>query len=420
MIHKKDMIDELKKEIEQKIGFNVNNRGQCELISNAILDLIDITISYNTIRRLYGLAPYTKPNTRTLNTLARFVGYKNYLHFSQNYSYKEKRSLFQITYKAIYDDNDNEIIDLVKKTKNSQEDFIGFITMLIRELFRKKKHTLIEKIFNLDETQSENFSYSELLYLGNSVGLILREEHRIHETLSKNINFLNCIYLTFVDYSSLNSYYGQWLEGLRHIKTSDEISIFNNALLQFKNFLNLNVTNEIEHDLVFKEDLNPILCSRLLALKCLSDKTSDVSQTLTNYYKIHSKKVNLSDYYFELYTTSILTKNLEVMRFIIEKLEFKIEFFYQKNHINSFYLMSAFYFKLTKNKSEEIKNFKRFNIQECRYSYEEFIDLIYQIYLYHNSKLISDKRLHKKNYFKLSQKFNYPYFSEKYLLDYFN
>ena len=82
--------------------------------------------------------------------------------------------------------------------------------------------------------------------------------------------------------------------------------------------------------------------------------------------------------------------------------------------------MSAFYFKLTKNKFEEIKNFKRFNIQECRYSYEEFIDLIYQIYLYHNSKLISDKRLHMKNYFKLSQKFNYPYFSEKYLLDYFN
>ena len=68
--------------------------------------------------------------------------------------------------------------------------------MLIRELFRKKKYTLIDKIFNLDETNSENFNYSELLYLGNSVGLILREEQRVHETLGKNINFLNCIYLS--------------------------------------------------------------------------------------------------------------------------------------------------------------------------------------------------------------------------------
>ena len=414
------MIVELKKEIEKKIGVKVNTRGDCELISHAILDLLDITISYNTIRRLYGLAPYTKPNTKTLNTLAKFVGYNNYPHFSQNFSYKEKRSLFQITYKAIYDDNDNGILDLVKKTKSSQEDFIGFITMLIRELFRKKKYTLIDKIFNLDETNSENFNYSELLYLGNSVGLILREEQRVHETLGKNINFLNCIYLTFVDYSSLNTYYGQWLEALRHIKTSDEISIFNNALLQFKNFLNLNVTKEIEHDLTFTEDLNPILCSRLLALKFLSDKKCDVSQTLSNYYKIHSRKVNLSDYSYELYTTSILTKNIEIMRFLIEKLEFKIEFFYQKNHINSYYLMCAFYFKFTKNRSEEIKNSKQFSIHECRYSYEEFIDLIHQIYLYHSSKLISEKRLVKKNYFKLSQKLNYPYFSEKYLLDYFN
>ena len=414
------MIVELKKEIEKKIGVKVNTRGDCELISHAILDLLDITISYNTIRRLYGLAPYTKPNTKTLNTLAKFVGYNNYLHFSQNFSYKEKRSLFQITYKAIYDDNDNEILDLVKKTKSSQEDFIGFITMLIRELFRKKKYTLIDKIFNLDETHSENFSYSELLYLGNSVGLILREEQRVHETLCKNINFLNCIYLTFVDYSSLNTYYGQWLEALRHINTSDEISIFNNALLQFKNFLNLNIIKEIEYDFTFTEDLNPILCSRLLALNFLSDKKCDVSQTLTNYYKLHSNKVNVSDYSYELYTTSILTKNIEIMRFLIEKSEFKIEFFYQKNHINSFYLMCAFYFKFTKNKSEEIKNFKRFSIHECRYNYEEFIDLIHQIYLYHSSKLISEKRLVKKNYFKLSQKLNYPYFSEKYLLDYFN
>tara|TARA_B110000459_G_scaffold35558_1_gene37838 strand:+ start:1821 stop:3065 length:1245 start_codon:yes stop_codon:yes gene_type:complete len=414
------MIVELKKEIEKKIGVKVNTRGDCELISLAILDLLDITISYNTIRRLYGLAPYTKPNTKTLNTLAKFVGYNNYLHFSQNFSYKEKRSLFHITYKAIYDDNDNEILDLVKKTKSSQEDFIGFITMLIRELFRKKKYTLIEKIFNLDETHSENFSYSELLYLGNSVGLILREEQRVHETLGKNINFLNCIYLTFVDYSSLNTYYGQWLEALRHLKTSDEISMFNNALLQFKNFLNLNVIKEIEYDFTFKDDLNPILSSRLLALKFLSDKNCDVSQTLTNYYKTHSKKVNVSDYSFELYTTSILTKNIEIMRFLIENLECKIEFFYQKNHINSFYLMCAFYFKFTKNKTEELKNFKRFSIHECRYSYEEFIDLMHQIYLYHNAKLISEKILVKKNYFKLSQKLNYPYFSEKYLLDYFN
>tara|TARA_B110000027_G_C15835407_1_gene176056 strand:+ start:135 stop:458 length:324 start_codon:yes stop_codon:yes gene_type:complete len=94
------MIVELKKEIEKRVGFEVQNRGDCELISYAILELLDISISYNTIRRLYGLAPYTNANSQTLNTLAQFVGYNNFLHFTQNFSYKEKTKLFQITYKA--------------------------------------------------------------------------------------------------------------------------------------------------------------------------------------------------------------------------------------------------------------------------------------------------------------------------------
>tara|TARA_B110000114_G_scaffold156645_1_gene170643 strand:+ start:231 stop:1475 length:1245 start_codon:yes stop_codon:yes gene_type:complete len=414
------MIVELKKEIEKRVGFEVQNRGDCELISYAILELLDINISYNTIRRLYGLAPYTKANSKTLNTLAQFVGYNNFLQFTQNFSYKEQTKLFQITYKALYDENDDEILNLVKKTKRNQEDFIGFITMLIRELFHKNKYTLIEKIFNLNELQYKNFNYSELLFLGNSVGLILRKEKQVHKKLIKNVNFLNCIYLTFVDYSSLNTYYGQWTKALQGIKTTDEISIFNAALLQFKNFLNNKPIKEIEHDFIYTEDLHPILCSRLIALKFLSNKKCDVTETLTKYYNIHSKKVNLTDYSYELYTTAILKKNIEVMEFLIEEVKLNIEFFYQKHHLNSFYLMCAFYYKFTNNKSEEIKKFKRFSINECRYSYGEFIDLIYQIYLYHSSKLISEQKRIKKNYLELSEKLNYPYFSESYLLDYFD
>ena len=84
------MITELKKEVESKFGKKIEKRGDCEMISNAILEFLDIEISYNTLRRLYGLAPYTKPNTKTLNTLAQFVGYNNYYHFSKKLNYKHK------------------------------------------------------------------------------------------------------------------------------------------------------------------------------------------------------------------------------------------------------------------------------------------------------------------------------------------
>ena len=56
------MIFLLKKEVEKKIGQSILNRGDCELLANAILETLDIEISYNTIRRLFGLAPNVKPN----------------------------------------------------------------------------------------------------------------------------------------------------------------------------------------------------------------------------------------------------------------------------------------------------------------------------------------------------------------------
>ena len=413
------MITELKREVESNYGKKIENRGDCEKISNAILELLDIEISYNTLRRLYKLAPQSKPNKKTLNTLAQFVGYNNYSHFTQTYSFKEKTKLFQITYKSIYEEHDSEILDLVKNTKRSTENFIDFITLLVRELFYKQKYELIDAIFSLEELHYSKFSYSEILYVGNSIGLILRRENRIHNMLIKNINFLNCIYLTFVDYSSLNSYYGEWAFALKHSKTSEEIEVFNNAVLEFKKFLNKKTLKPTNKKLIFRKDLHPILISRLLALQLLSDTKFKTTKLLTKYHKIHLKTKHSMDYFYELYTTSILTKDVEVMKFLINKLDVNIEYLYQKHHLNSFYLMSAFYYKLTNNKVEELKNFNRFSLNECRYSYEEFIKIIVLIYLYRNSKSDSEKKQLLEHYITLSKKLNYPYFSEDFILNYF-
>jgi hypothetical protein len=82
--------------------------------------------------------------------------------------------------------------------------------------------------------------------------------------------------------------------------------------------------------------------------------------------------------------------------------------------------MSAFYYKLTNNKVEAVKIFKQFSLSECRFSYEEFIKLLYFIYKYDNSKLPSEKNQIIMRYKELRDKLNYPYFSEDLLLKYFD
>lgn len=413
------MIEVLKEEVEKKFGKKVENRGDCELIADGILEILDKTISYNTLRRLYGLAPYSKPNMNTLNTLSEFIGYNNYLHFTKNFNYKEKANLFQITYKYLYDENENQIIKLVKKTKKSTEDYISFLTFLVRELFRDKNYNLINQIFLLDEVDYLQFSYDELIYLGNSLGLILRKEKSFPKELSKNRNFLNCVFLIFVDYSSLNSYYGDWAKSLMLSKNTKEVQLFSKAVLEFRNLLNLKKVKAIKIDIIYSNEIHPILCSRLLALYFLSKNKNDVEDVLTTYLNYYKKSSSSSDYWLELLSSSVLTKNIGIMKFLTENLKLKSEFYYQREHLNSYYLMSAFYYKLTNNVSKEVEIIKQFDISEYKYCYEDYMRLLHYVYLYHSNKSNSKKRILKKKYLELSKKLNYPYFSESFLINYF-
>jgi hypothetical protein len=414
------LIDILKKEIEAKIGKKVTNRGDCELVSNVILETLGLEISYSTIRRFYGLVNETKPNNKTLNTLAKFVGYKNYIHFSQNYSYKQKIDLTDIIYKTVSKNDSEKIINLVIKTKNSSEDFVSLIIILIRELWHNENHDLINRIFRLKALNFNSFSYYEALKIGNSIGLLIRKKSKIDLQLLNNINFLECVFIIFVDYSSLNNYYGDSLEIIKKNNIREDITLFSTAVLEFKNFINNKVFNPINVNATYKKQLHPILSSRILSLELLSADPKKKLVILNAYHTSHLIKGNITSHYYELFTTSILLKNTEIMFFLISKINLKVEFYFQKTHLNSFYLMCLFYYKLTGDVENETKFLKSFKLSECRDSYKEFLTLILHVYLYNNTNEKSKKRNIKAQYKILSKKLNYPYFSDDFLLNYFN
>ena len=414
------LIDILKKEIEKKIGKKVTNRGDCELVSNVILETLEVEISYSTIRRLYGLINETKPNKKTLNTLAKYVGYKNYIHFSQNYSYKQKIDLTDIIYKTVSENDSEDIINLVNKTKKSSEDFVSMIIILIRELWHNENYDLINKIFRLKALNFNSFSYYEVLKIGNSIGLLIRKKSKIDPIFFNNINFLECVLLIFVDYSSLNKYYGDSLKIIKKNNFKYDITLFSSALLEFRNFLNNKNVNKITFKVSKTKRLHPILSGRLLSLKLLSADPNKRLKILHTQHKSLLTKGNIIDYYYELFTTSILLKNIEIMSFLISLISLKVKFYYQKTHLNSFYLMCLFYYKLTGDIENETKFLKSFKLSDCRDSYKEFISLIHLIYLYNSTTTNANKKKIKTKYLSLSEKLNYSYFSEDLLLNYFD
>jgi hypothetical protein len=64
------MVEELKSQIEKTFGKKLNSRGDCELLSDDLHRKIGVVISYNTLRRLYGLAEFRQPRLSTLNHLS--------------------------------------------------------------------------------------------------------------------------------------------------------------------------------------------------------------------------------------------------------------------------------------------------------------------------------------------------------------
>lgn len=414
------MIDILKKKLEKKIGTSITNRGDCELLSNIILEVMDIEISFNTLRRLYGIIPSTNPNKKTLNTLAQFLGYKNYFHFTQNYNYKEKIDLTEIIYNTLAENDPEEIINLVNTTKNNNQDFITMIIILVRELWHNENYNLINRIFKLKALDFNSFSYFEVLKLGNTIGLLIRSKSNIPPKLLRNINFLECIFLIFVDYSSLNKYYGDALKDIRRNNIRYDITLFTSAVLEFRSFLNNKSTHEMDVDIIYKAKLHPILSGRLLSLKLLDADLGKTKEIIKTHRSALKGEYSWITHFYELFTTSILLKNTEIMSYLIEKVNVKINFYYQKNQLNSFYLMCLFYYKLIGDIKNEKKFLKVFKLSYCRESYKEFVTLLYLVYLFDSSKNKIEKNKLKNKYIHISEKLNYPFFSEDFLLNYFN
>ena len=75
------MITELKSEVEKHFARKITNRGDCEALAQDIYEKTGAVLSYNTIRRIYGLAAYRKPRASTLDQLAAYCGFDSFIEF---------------------------------------------------------------------------------------------------------------------------------------------------------------------------------------------------------------------------------------------------------------------------------------------------------------------------------------------------
>ncbi len=328
------------------------------------------------------------------------------------------REEFEIS-RIIHNDEENRLVEYIDSSLGQKKSFNLRLIQIIRELLIIRNFNLIRRIFELKKMNAHNFDYDGKVLIGMSIGYLLRvvnTKDKAFKQLILNENFLDLVITIFVDYGSVGTYYFEIIKTIRNNTSRKDIQVFCEGILNLKLFLNKK-SNESFYILKEEEEFHPILKSRIFSQYMLMND-ADIISKLNNYYQKNQVNGFIPiEYLFEINFTSILTRNFEVMKWIIEKInpETDYTFFYKYEHYNNYLFMKLIYYTKMDD-HEKIATFdKHLTIQRFK-SYEEMALLYHNIYKF---KWNNDVK-YLDNYMKIAKKLNPEFFTKKYFFDYFN
>ena len=416
------MITFLKTSTQKKAGFKIDNYNSSRRLSEIICIETGISLSYNTLRRFFGIVKSVKPSNHTLDTLAVFNGFLNYTDFTRNFHLKNRWEL-EFKLASLMQDSEKELLLFVEENLHSNRDFTLKLTQIVRELMLVKNYNLLVQIFSLKKMTYDHFNFDDIAYFGNCTGTLLKtfdSESKELQKLVLNDNFLDLILTIYVDYKHLNSYYGNWLKIIEKQTKRKDVKQFCRGVLNLKMYLNKESQDHF-FKLVPDASFHPILKGRIISQE-LFYESKDLSKIMNNYQHqipCNSDSETDIDYYFELITTAIITRNFEVMTWISEKFKIKTNYsnYYKFEHYEQYGLMVMLLFMFRQDleslqlwqKSVSFDNFPR--------NYETLMLQYVYILKYHKSK--TNKISYKNQYLEGAKNFYPSFFNEAYLNNYF-
>ena len=408
------MIEVLKDVTYKKIGFKIKTRGDCHILAEMVFMATQKEISYNTLRRFFGLDKEMKPSKKTLDIICEFNGFTSYTDFLINYPNHNSRLIKGEAFKHLSRSDDKSLISFLSSLEIINENLIDIIINIFRELILQNRFDTIKKLFNHDALNPKLYNYSELIYLCNSIGSQFRKVNSNYKMFYETKYFNKTIFTTFVDYSSLNKNYGIYAKYVYDQTKNKDLKLFSGLLTQFRRILNNKKATNCYEGFV-SGNTHPILLSRYMAMKIILEPKK---KHIEIFKKYSSKHDNSIDYYYEIMTSSLLTKNFEIMNEILKiapKKSFNLKY-YQEWHYSNLKIIDC-YVKFSRgDKKKSSKQLAFISNLNLRYSYDEFYEVFLCIIRYH---LNIKKEVQLLNYNRLSKKLNYPILNETFLINYF-
>ena len=270
------MIARLKNEVVKSCGFPVAHRGHCELLSKLILQRTDTFISYNTLRRLWGLAPGGTPQRKTLDALAQFCGYADYA----NYNLVAPKLAFwhqQAEMHRLLSSHDKQpLFSFLESTEDGLEK-MQLLLDTLRHLLLIEDVEATLTFLDKSLYKPEDYPYAYQIHFAASLGQLIRSlPHLPNAAILTHPSMVEGVYLRLVDYSSLQGYFGAWSDLLQQTPPSKECAVFLACLGQLRRHLNGAPLKTLATKDLTVLPCPPPLAGRILTVQVLQHPEEDI------------------------------------------------------------------------------------------------------------------------------------------------
>ncbi|WP_395804684.1 hypothetical protein [Daejeonella sp.] len=377
--------------VEKQFDLQIVDSYSCQKLSNELLINHKTSISYNTIRRIFGIiTPKFQSSLYTLNSLVSVLGFTNFRHF-QSYIEKYKTDALNevlIRYKATKSINSNLLFESIQHF-NLQSWEEAFQLKLIIDLCITTNHyDLLSKIIQLpldikdQEVHHKLYVAYQDIYLNALAGNQVLIDF-VSAELPNSIYLQSIILQTYIDETNLTGFYGDWLIAVKASPLSD-FAFFKNVMLcqrayqqneiqSAQKFLNL-ALKEINN----KVSAHPILMARVAAWEIILNLNE--RNYLTYFERLNNdfEQINFNLFFYRLlYVFNQDISKINLITKIKDQNAFKKLSVFEKQIINKYNLMLALYFDKTSDNNNALKHInqvdpRRFDVNDGQWFNEKY------------------------------------------------
>jgi hypothetical protein len=341
--------------IQEVYGLQILDAYSCQKLSDELLSRARISISYNTIRRLFGVIKGpTQASRFTLDSLCKGLGYADFAAFQQAVNQFEKDFFNEmlILNRLEKRKDDAIILGIAQQFQMKNWDEVYQFKSIIDLCLEVENFDLLTQIFELKfDTKNQDVTWRLYVSFQSIYVQSCQNNERViayvEELLRTNELAQRILLQLFVEEECLQGYYGRWLRASSEDLVEDMV-VFKNSMLCQLAFGNKEIESAKKHLLIakqaFKEHMHPNLRGRIAAWDFILHGERQTSENFYSGLQEFTEKLSFLVFFYrllEVYHQELLGFDY-IETFVVDDLLINFSF-PEKHNLNKMYLLKARY-----------------------------------------------------------------------------